>query len=89
MASHTLVAWNGLRMEAAEEHPIVKMPTNVLDLHPSSLILKAESDHSSGGFADIHNGGRSIPTAGVFGAVCTEEVDLFPDLQVCSAQTAA
>ncbi len=59
---------------SCKEHPKVKMPTNALDLHLGDLILKAESDLSSGSLTDIHNGGRSIPTAGVFGARCPVQV---------------
>ncbi len=47
---------------SGKEHPEVEMPTNVLNLHLSDLVLKAESTHSSGSLADIHNGGKTIQT---------------------------
>ena len=51
---------------SVEEDPEVEAPTYVLDLCLSNLILIAKSDHSSGSFADVNDGGRSIPAAGVF-----------------------
>ncbi len=61
---------------SGKEHPEVEVPTYVLDLRLSDLILKAESDQSSGGFSSIHNGGRSVPTAGVLGASCCRRVQV-------------
>ncbi len=64
-----------------EKSPKAKMSANVLDLR--DLVLKAESDHSTGCLDDINDGGWPIPAASVLRSGLPEKVNPLRLLASC------